>query len=704
MPHNPEEADTTDSDLEEYEYRQYRKLKKEYLEVKISNSVYRCPFCYGKRKRDYRFKELLEHASGVGRSRSRSRREKAQHLALENYVNRYLVGKDRPKHATKPTSKPTSKPASKSDYREVYDHRNRYLVVKDRPEPATKLTSKHASKSDYREVYDRGNRYLVLKDRREPATKPTSRHATKSDYSEVTDHGKDQLFVFPWVGIVANIKTTKKDGKYVGESGSKLRDEFRNKGFNVLKVQPLWNYEGHSGYAVVEFDKEWAGFKDAIIFEKSFEVDHHGKKDYYAEKNRGDKPYGWVARDDDYNSKNLVGIHLRKIGDLKTVSEKEAEDQRKTTKLVTKLVDTLETKNVHLKEMTKKCFETSTSLDIVMREKDDMVKSFNECITKMQQKDHDYSEKILSEHKRVKSKLEAQEKELKKREKHVQHQQAQNETEKKELHDARRMLDRANLEQNKADEDMLMLAENQRKEKEKLDREIIELQKKLDTKQALELEMERMRGALQVMKHIEEEDMEVKKKIESIQRDLKEKEEEYEALEELSQALIVKDLKINDELQDARKVLINSLREGSSRAIIGVKTMGALDNKPFRSVMNQKFPREEADVKAVELSSLWEDYLRDPSWHPFRIITDNKGNSKEIINEEDEKLKNLKEEYGEEVYDAVTVALNEMNEYNPSGRYTIPELWNLREDRKASLKEGVAHILRIWKGHKRKRN
>ena len=42
------------------------------------------------------------------------------------------------------------------------------------------------------------------------------------------------------------------------------------------------------------------------------------------------------------------------------------------------------------------------------------------------------------------------------------------------------------------------------KENEKLDREIIELQKKLDTKQALELEMERMRGALQVMKHMEE--------------------------------------------------------------------------------------------------------------------------------------------------------------------------------------------------------
>ncbi|KAK1570751.1 hypothetical protein Q3G72_006542 [Acer saccharum] len=269
-------SDIIESGLEEHEYRQYRKLKKVYLKVKISNSVYRCLFRYGKRKRDYCYKELSEHASGVGRSRSRSRREKAQHLALENYVNRYLLVKDRP----------------------------------------------------------------------EPATKPTSRPASKSHYSKVTDHGKDQLFVFPWVGIVANIKTIKKDGKYVGESGSKLRDKFRNKGFNVLK--------------------------------KSFEVDHHGK-DYYAEKNQGDKPYGWVARDDDYNSKSLIGSHLRKIGDLKTVSKKEVEDQRKTMKLVTKLVDTLETKNVHHKEMTRICSETSTTLDIVMREKDDMVKYFNEC-------------------------------------------------------------------------------------------------------------------------------------------------------------------------------------------------------------------------------------------------------------------------------------------------------------------------------------
>lgn len=59
--------------------------------------------------------------------------------------------------------------------------------------------------------------------------------------------------------------------------------------------------------------------------------------------------------------------------------------------------------------------------------------------------------------------------------------------------------------------------------------------------------------------------------------------------------------------------------------------------------------------------------------------------------------------YGEEVYNAVTAALFEINEYNPSGRYIISELWNYDEGRRASLKEGVEVLLQQWKFQKRKR-
>lgn len=74
-----------------------------------------------------------------------------------------------------------------------------------------------------------------------------------------------------------------------------------------------------------------------------------------------------------------------------------------------------------------------------------------------------------------------------------------------------------------------------------------------------------------------------------------------------------------------------------------------------------------------------------------------------IIDEDDDKLRSLKQEWGDEIYSAVVTALTEINEYNPSGGYTVAELWNYKEKRKATLKEVITYIVDRIKPPKRKR-
>ncbi|CAK9169675.1 unnamed protein product [Ilex paraguariensis] len=123
--------------------------------------------------------------------------------------------------------------------------------------------------------------------------------------------------------------------------------------------------------------------------------------------------------------------------------------------------------------------------------------------------------------------------------------------------------------------------------------------------------------------------------------------------------------------------------------------MGELDQKPFLDVAKRKYPDKIADDKALELCSLWESYLRDPHWHPFKVVAVEGGEDhKEIIDEEDTRLKFLKNDLDNKAYMAMAAALLEVNKYNPSSRYAVSELWNYNEGREATLKEGVSYVLK----------
>ncbi|KAG7031607.1 Protein INVOLVED IN DE NOVO 2, partial [Cucurbita argyrosperma subsp. argyrosperma] len=626
------DTDISESELEERESRSYEELKNGNHIVKLSHETFTCPYCTRKRKRDFLYKDLLQHASGVGKSSSNKRnaKEKANHLALLKYLEKDLADAVGP-----------SKPASNND--------------------------------------------------------------------PVMDCNHDEKFVWPWRGIVVNIPTRRTDdGRYVGGSGSKFRDELKERGFNPTRVIPLWNYRGHSGYAIVEFNKDWPGLHNAISFERAYEADHHGKKDWLAKGTEKLGLYAWVARADDYNANNIIGEHLRKIGDLKTISEIIQEEARKQDRLVSNLTSIIELKNKHLKEMEKRCSETATTLNNLMGERETLLQAYNEEIKKIQLGARDHLKKIFNDHEKLKLQLDSQKKEFESRGRELEKREAQNENESKylaeeiEKYEVRNSsLQLAELEQQKADEDFMKLADDQKKQKEDLHNRIIRLEKQLDAKQALELEIERLRGTLNVMKHMEDdEDVEVLQKAESILKDLSEKEGELEELDELNQTLIVKQRKSNDELQEARKEIINAFKDLPGRSHLRVKRMGELDTKPFHEAMKKIYNEEEADERASELCSLWAEYLKDPDWHPFKVIkvegkdtAEGKDKEIEILNDEDEKLEGLKKDYGEEVYKAVASALMEINEYNPSGRYIISELWNYQEERKATLREGVKFLL-----------
>lgn len=186
---------------------------------------------------------------------------------------------------------------------------------------------------------------------------------------------QDDLFVWPWVGIIVNIVTEPKNKDMV--DAEYWLKKFAK--YKPLEAHILWNSEDQTVQAILTFNQDWIGFKNAMGFEKNFEMDHLGKKEWSERKgNLGPNIYGWFARADDYNSEGAIGDYLRNNGELKTISDLVQEAAQNKNDIVANLANKIDMTNETLEHMQYKFNEKSISLMRMIEEKDKLNQAYYE--------------------------------------------------------------------------------------------------------------------------------------------------------------------------------------------------------------------------------------------------------------------------------------------------------------------------------------
>ncbi|RCV24637.1 hypothetical protein SETIT_5G101800v2 [Setaria italica] len=235
-----------------------------------------------------------------------------------------------------------------------------------------------------------------------------------------------------------------------------------------------------------------------------------------------------------------------------------------------------------------------------------------------------------------------------------------------------------------------MLHDKYKEEMEAINAKVIQLEKQLEQKEAQESAICLLNTKLQAEENLKEAYGHLHKLVTISKECL---EQERERFQNVYIDLAQRDQLNRDELQETRQEVIKCLESMmiSDFTVIGIKRMGQLDEKPFHHACKRKYSDNDPDGKAARLVSSWQEELKNKSWNPFTTFLVD-GEEKDVVNEDDPKLRQLWTEYGDNVCNAVKVTLTELNDYSPRGRHAVNELWNFREGRKATMAEVVKYI------------
>ncbi|KMZ63536.1 hypothetical protein ZOSMA_3G00110 [Zostera marina] len=216
------------------------------------------------------------------------------------------------------------------------------------------------------------------------------------------NENEEAQYVWPWVEILANIPIELSDGCKVMEAMSN---------FNPSHVHCL--SQSNARYAMLKFENDWTGFKDAMMFECHFEATLLGRKDWIEREEHGEpKLYGWLAHAEDYDSIDLLWEHPRQNGSLKTISEIENEDAKDTGMILENLNNQINAKNEDLHIWESKCSETTFSINKLIGEQDKLHENYNKEMLNLEWTARDHARSVFRENGQLRAELDKKIKEV----------------------------------------------------------------------------------------------------------------------------------------------------------------------------------------------------------------------------------------------------------------------------------------------------
>ncbi|GJN00615.1 hypothetical protein PR202_ga17810 [Eleusine coracana subsp. coracana] len=407
------------------------------------------------KKQGYKLKDLLQHADGIGASSKHRRhgRERASHCAFARFVR--------------------TDPSFAQELAGITG-----IAGSIAPAPATNNANGSASAHGTAEadVVTAGSNIAAA------AVAPPPEEVEK--------------YVFPWACVLA--------------AGSAFNpEEFASRvvTFSFVEVVPLFmdEMQGSETFAIVMFKNDWSGFNDALTLDNHFSLNKLGKNEWDTRNNGGDsakwdsgkdevKVYGWIAQDGDYNASSVVGSFLRKHTNLKTINDASKIGSGRSGETVAALASQID-ENRSLQNLESKKNATELSITRLQEENRKQYEAYNEGMRNIHRKAHENALRIFRDNENLRNELQNRRRELNSRAKQFEKLSAENARDKKKLDDERQKakgdnseLELTSIEQQRTDEDVHKLLDDQKREKEDAHARMLQLEKERHEKQQLELE------------------------------------------------------------------------------------------------------------------------------------------------------------------------------------------------------------------------